>query len=865
MARGIFTLSKVRAKKFRDEWDKFSDVWLYQGNPVNRSAYGFRTPTVDGPNWYPAASFHEKISWDTDTATPLPGLTPADNRWVMANSRDAYHCAAGSNWPSQAGGDIAPINVNKIAFSNDSQSAIPALIDYAEYNRVTQEVVEIKDRGLEQTVSADEGASTIGNNDAGYIIGGKKYDSISESTFHPSGFFVYTNDYGYASSQYHKINYSSDVKSILPGSNTGESYRGNYLLSFGNLDKGYVGGGYVAGTSSPQLPSTLPSIQYYTGYGPWQNHSNSTMFRLTYSTETSARVPSLTLGTNLNGSAPGGRYASFSNGADGNNSVAYTMGMASSDYSYGPSSHANVNARSNIEKITFSTETMSNVSGANRTAIQPEGRAGFDVRSASSGTSVYAGSTNPSVTPSRVYDKFQISDETMTTLPSTGLNTNMFASANGQGKPYQGSYQIPLDLGPAVNGYGQPGIPPAPTPTPLQDPQVSVTPRVYGYILRNGMELYKVDRLINSRDQNNLINPRFDNIGIYLGKSWMKQGNLTAGPDNSNGWYRWFDNIANAATLDERRELTLPVHGSAALTNREYGYITGGDEYVDTNSPVSSSGLRRSYSLFRSDTHKINYANDSVNHLPSSNLSRERAGMQSGGNTTKGYVLGGSVLGTEASGNPIYIVGDKPRNTDCEKITYSTETYSSIPANVPDFDTTYGTRRSGHTIGTMDYLYYNAGPAGGGFQKFTFSTDGFSALPGVPTLTNDLFYRTSDGDKAFLYGHSGDTNIGRITFSTDTIDESYMYMPSYSDAFGETYGYSFFDGSRFVWCNKDGKMYHQSSSTGTVFYSSAPETRLGFSLSTPANSLIFDGACNNNNGMGGPEPRNLNYTEETLL
>lgn len=862
MSRGIFTLSNVRIKSITNEWDTYSDVWIYQGNPVNRSAYGFRTPTVGGPNFYPAASFHDKISWDSDTATPLPGLTPADNRWVMANSRDAYHCAAG-NVPSKAGGDIASINVNKIAFSNDSQSAIPSLIDYAEYNPVTQGIVEIKDRGLEQTVSADEGASTIGNNNAGYIIGGRKYDNVSESTFHPSGFFVYSNDYGYASSQYHKINYSSDVKSILPGSNTGVSYRGNYFLSFGNLDKGYVGGGFAAGASTPQLPSILPSIQYYTGYGPWGNHSNRAMFRLTYSTETSARVPSLNLGTNLNSSAPGGRYASFSNGADGNSSVAYTMGMSSSEYSYGSGGR---NASSNIEKITFSTETMSNVSGANRSGYSVDGKTGFDVRSASSGTSVYAASGNPSLTPNRFIDKFQISDETMTTLPSTGLNTNVFASANGQGKPFQGTYQIPLDRGPAVNGYGQPVTPPAPTPTPLQDPQVSVTPRTYGYILQNGQYLYKVDRYINSgRDQNNLINPRFDDISIYLGKSWMKQGNLTAGPSSSNGWYRWFDDVANAKTVDERRESTLPVHASAALTTREYGYITGGDEYVDSNSPVPSSGFLRSYDLYRSDTHKLNYVNDSVSHLPSSNLSRERAGMQYGGNTTQGYVLGGNVLGTEGSGNPIYLVGDKPRNTGCEKITYSTETYSPIPANVPDAAFFWGARHSGHTIGTMDYLYYNAGPAGGGFQKFTFSTDGFSALPGVPTLVDKLFYRTSNGNEALLYGHNGDSNIGRISFSTDTITDPWAIMPSFRDAFGETYGYSFFDGFYYVWCNRDGKIFYQSTATGTVNYSPSPENNLQFSQSTPASNVTFDGACNENNGMGGPVKRTLNYTEETLL
>jgi hypothetical protein len=885
MARGVFSLSSVRAKKFRNEWDTLSDVWFYQGNPVHRSAYGFRTPTGagDGANDFFAASYHDKISWDTETASPLPGITPASNRWVMANSRDAYHCALIGTSESDTGFANAPAgNVNKIAFSNDSQSSIPSLIDYADYTAPSfgNNIFKRRDRGTEASVGSHKGSTTLGNNDAGYIIGGEKYDSVFDQTFIPSGgYFLTSTDYGFATSQYYKINYSDDVKSVLPGYSTG-AYKGYYQLSFGNLERGYVGGSEAAGRSStPFVPSSIPSSLWsYTFIGPWGRHQTRAVFRLSYANETSSRVPSLDL-PNISPAVPGGAYASFSNGADGNSSAAYTMGMQNVDYEYSSIR----NASSEINKISFSTETIELVSGANRSAYgtgSNVGKYGFDVRSASSGTSVYAMSAVQG-SPDRFADKFTISSETVDTLPSTGLRTNMFASANGQGKPYQGGYQIPLDRGPAVNYYGQSGTPPAFTPTPgLGDPERSFPSSFFptwGYIQRNGQSLYKIDtKLFTSteRDINNLPNPRFYDASIWLGGlSWMNQGNLTAGPYSSNGWHRWFDDVEGAYTLEQRRETTLPVHASAALSTNEYGYVTGGLEYVDINSPVvSMNSVMRSYSLCRSDTHKINYITDSVNHLPSTNLARERSGMQHGGNTTQGYVLGGKVHGTETSGNPIYITGDLPRTTDCEKITYSTETYSAIPATTVDADPN-DLRKTGHTIGTMDYLYYNITKSGSSdaFQKFTFSTDSFSSLPGIPnnyspSYSANIFWRTSNGETAMLYGHNGDTNIARIDFSTDTITDPYTTMPATNDAYGETFGYSYFDGSNYIWCNQDARIYIQNDFSGTVsYYPNVPQYKTGFNQNTPANNLLFDGACNRNNGMGASPPRTLKYHAETPL
>ena len=314
-------------------------------------------------------------------------------------------------------------------------------------------------------------------------------------------------------------------------------------------------------------------------------------------------------------------------------------------------------------------------------------------------------------------------------------------------------------------------------------------------------------------DHNNLINPKFYGIGINLGTSWMFSGNLTSGA--GNGWFRWMDNTTgpgsgsdpNAAAV---RSQTLPVVASAALSNGSAAYVSGGVERVDGYSfPVTTTGLAlRSGDLLRSDTHKINYVNDVVTRLPSSNLPRENGAAQHGGNEDVGYILGGYVHGTESAyvspfGTASEIYGDMPFNSDCEKITYSTETYSTIPTNAPPSGTgsAFYLTPTVHTIGTMDYLYYNTGAPGQ--QKF-----------------NELFGNQADA-------------------------------------------YSYFDGTYFRIILDDGEMFRQDPSTGSIYHTSSDSLNKGPSQTTTYQK--HHGTCNRNNGMAGPAPRTVQYNERTLV
>ena len=161
------------------------DVWQYQGNPVNRSAYGFPNATVDlyssgslplSDRIFTASTVLDKLSFDTETASPLPGLdSDGNDRWVLANSRDAYHCGGGEYLiPSLTGADAVTGGfgqhaVNKISFSNDSKSSIPSItLDRVDYDPVTN--YSDKTKGLENTLAVGEKqASTIGNNESKFI------------------------------------------------------------------------------------------------------------------------------------------------------------------------------------------------------------------------------------------------------------------------------------------------------------------------------------------------------------------------------------------------------------------------------------------------------------------------------------------------------------------------------------------------------------------------------------------------------------------------------------------------------------------------------------------------------------------------
>ena len=141
-----------------------------------------------------------------------------------------------------------------------------------------------------------------------------------------------------------------------------------------------------------------------------------------------------------------------------------------------------------------------------------------------------------------------------------------------------------------------------------------------------------------------------------------------------------------------------------------------------------------------------------------------------------------------------------------------------------------------------------------------------SALPNVPSdfWSGGGYTRTSDGVNAMLYGHDGNTNIGRIQFSTDTLISAYTTLPgtaNYLSGNGDS-TYSWYSGGYFRIITEEGRIYQQDTSTGSIFHISSNPWQRG-----PNNTghKYYGKLCNENNGMGGPEQRNTKYNEKALV
>ena len=64
--------------------------------------------------------------------------------------------------------------------------------------------------------------------------------------------------------------------------------------------------------------------------------------------------------------------------------------------------------------------------------------------------------------------------------------------------------------------------------------------------------------------------------------------------------------------------------------------------------------------------------------------------------------------------------------------------------------------------------------------------------------------------------------------------------------------------------DNDGRLYTQQTSSGTISAAPASSDRKVPGQGASYSYQVY-GACNHNNGMGGPESRSAKYHEQTLL
>ena len=555
-----------------------------------------------------------------------------------------------------------------------------------------------------------------------------------------------------------KIDFTLDVSTAVPGANLTSGRFGENQGSSTNT-AGYTVGG-----------KTTPSVRV------------STVDKLTYSTDTTANVPSAEL------------YALWTASGSGNNLAGYFCGSGSPG---GPPIFTY------CQKLTYSTETSALAPSANLTATR--------YNTSSTGNQIFGYWIGGTPGPNSTADKLTYGTDTMSAVTSARLPTNGYGrgtSANQTTAIYAGgatpgqisniekvnfsddtSYSVPAaqltvsraavgGSGNSVSGYYYGGYSPSRVTTTdklsYASDTVSVLPGAQLSVARDsGSSMSGRNNIIPNLPQQNLkgesnpntgytgggyngsgaistVNKLYfntDTIGAVGNYSLARYyvagtGNLTAGYGGGGrgGAYSTMDKTTystDTSVAVPAAALSSARYGCSALGTKEFGYFAGGE---------ANPGLR-------SLTDKLTYATDTRAQLPGTNLT-EAGNFQSDGGS-----------GNQGKG---YVAGFPSTQTKIDRLDYSTETFSTVTgaqlsSNRP-YQTTVSNSESGYFAGGY------TGPQYSTVDKLNFSTETLSAS--FPMVSNRS-HSTSAGNEsnAYIIGSQqpGLSSTEKISYTTDAI------------------------------------------------------------------------------------------------
>ena len=531
----------------------------------------------------------------------------------------------------------------------------------------------------------------------GYAVGGGSGHSDSPGTYYSSS---------------NKLSFSTQTNSALPGVNMGESFgRGG---SAGSSTAGYIAGGY----SNPGEPSGWSRLE-----------------KLTYSTETIARIP----GSNLPGVGYGGATG-WDQAATGNGNL-FGVWIGGNIY---PSPNPWLSGTA-VFKLGYSTDQWNQSSSWNLTTGNRLQKAGMS----SSDTGAYiVGGAYPNQTRVQKISFADMTNSVVTNSASPGRT-----DLTGTGTPGLGYYAGGAE-GNNNNGTGG-----------------SIT----SIVEKMNFSTESISRI-----------PSLD-----LANSLSKTGSMSATGDNKilNPQYRWVDNApasfnfgysmtgkvapypANHQTMQVTYKIDYGTDTSANLPSGavSYGYYEafgGGDSLAaykmgGLSSDVPSSGSEIS--------EKVVYATDLRQGLPNYGGRRYGSFVVTHGETAL-YGVGGR----GGAGNL--------KRSDVYKMLYSSETWSTIPGTNDDIETG---RRDGASMASATHGYFAGGgnvpgnPASPEYRsdvdKMTFASETTDRIPSANLLSN-VVGNKGWSDSTAAYSASGNdsttylSRIEKISFATDTTE-----------------------------------------------------------------------------------------------
>jgi len=710
----------------------------------------------------PGYTVVDKITYSTDTAARVPGADLVLNNklsFITTGNRLAGYYAGAGNSPQES-------RVQKLTYSSESTSSLPSN-GYLSSTRGGGGGFSSRENGLGGAPSNpaarfSDGADITPNK--GYMGGGNvspgsnlsmdKMDFSVEtfantpSAYFPTapnrlnvhrgtgsttstGYFIGDGDGGGVRSHADKLVYATDTTSLIPGARTPQEMGG--MASMTNLNFAYFAGGY----STARLSSFM---------------------KLTYADETVANLPSSTQLSTTKLAAEGASSATtgYIAGGDTPSSPSHTSDIEKVTFSTDTVSSMPANlsqtnnyfastgnssagyfcggspGKSHLDKLTYSSETCARNPSANLSHYVFNGSAmGSDV------AGYYTGG-EPSY--KSITDKLTYSSETIERLPGANMNYPRH-SANGNGG----------------RQFGNPAMAILPSPTPSST--VFATGPNNAYIGggdepadggANG-RVSTVDKLSYSTDTTarvpgaNLDTAREGAGGVASVSAAYFGGGSTSG--GGAGVVSNTDKTTFSSDTTARipgANLSVARFRLAGAHNGEKGYFAGGE-----NSPGR-----------RSTVDKLTYSNDTATATPALSIARsELAGV---GNLTHAYFG----AGVNNSGN---------RTSAVDRIDYSNDTRSRIPG--ADLDQG---RNDLAAAGNDTAGYFGAATSGPGSpdtiaQKLTYGTETTALLPGADFGTSIMRYGAASSlSDAYYVGGANSSAAYKLTYS----DESVSAVPS---------------------------------------------------------------------------------------
>ena len=544
------------------------------------------------------------------------------------------------------------------------------------------------------------------------------------------------------------------------------------------------------------------NIGYWVGGGPSPS-SKSVVDKMNYSSNTTARVPGADISVPKNDTTCAGTS---------------TEGFAFYGFN-------GANYFSSIEKIEYATDTrttpgnLPNPERSSACAIGSPTKAyvtgGYYPGGPIDGTSTYVYATGSASTMPGVGSYFSLSGSGNTThgYVGGGPNPNSFmfkftyasnSEAQLPGAPLStpGGRKKPLSAASSTGSYFTGGNPGPMTTTDKLTFATDACARIPGADALSGIAYMQGTGNSNSAYMLNWNAVTFQNLSY----STDTYSNLPSGANLSVNRGTSFGCVSGQGNNQPEADVSNTRWFDSAAASPNFGYSATG-----RGSSNWAPGPAMEF------TYKVDYGTDTSSNSPSAGVGYGLEQSFGAGNKTTAYKMGGRsndepadgsergekivyATDTRASapnyGNRRYgsfmvtngttnLIGTAGRGqssnqlqSNCYKMTYASETWSTIPAQ-PGTNTTSSKRKAGATLATSTHGYFAGGGNGqpsvySNVDKFNFSNDTQARVPGA-NLTNSM-----DGNRGFSRGDAGYSmggltgggdyisNIDKITFSTDT-------------------------------------------------------------------------------------------------